>query len=309
MRKRSITNVKPTVATHFPSQSRRFDINHNVHMFTQDIQSGLMPIGGRTEKRKNFAITCLGDEREQLKAEQLIGEIAPHDRRGFTEMVCDAVDEIARYLSWEGCAVYELVRGDDESQHVWAFTSKRLWKLPGCFLQVIPRGDWDLWKRKLVVVPATRIWYLEMPSVLGGRREYRKVLRRLKKFERLGPEFWRKDLEHGGGSTGFDLQRYALDSDIYIGQVTKRWGWNRRDWSQERCTEFFTFYKFIRFSWAKAILRQHIVAELNRLLARLGIKCRIEVTGLPTPADILQTGSDLADGKISFAVASDRVRL
>lgn len=309
MSRRSIREVKPTVATHFPSLSRGPDINQNVYMFTQDVQLAVMPIGGRAEKHSEFAVILEGCDEEQEKALRLIGEIGRYDRHDITGMVCDAVEEIARNLVWEGCAVYELIRGDDGLQHIWGFTSKGLWRLPGFFLQIIPRGDWDLWKRKFVIVPAKRIWYLEMPPALGCRRGYRAVLRRLKRFERLGPEFWRKDLDRGVQKSAFDIQRYARDSDIYIGRVTKLWGWNRRDWSQERCTEFFTFYKMIRFSWAKAMLREHVVAELNRLFIRLGIKCVLKVTGLPTPGDILQINDELSDGRIPFSVVSDRVRL
>lgn len=309
MRRRSAREVKPTVATHFPSLSRGPDINQNIHMFTQDVQLAVMPIGGRTEKHKEFAVSLVGSDGDREKAEQLIGEIGRYDRHDVAGMVCDAIEEIARHLAWEGCAVYELIRGDDGLQHIWGFTSKGLWRLPGFFLQIIPRGDWDLWKKKVVVVPASRIWHLEMPSALGGRRAYISVLKRLRRFEHLGPEFWKKDLERGVQSRDFDFQRYARNSEIYYGQVTKTWGWNRRDWSQERCTEFFTFYKMIRFKWAQAMLRVHIVDELNALFARLGIKCELKVVGLPAPTDILQTNSELLEGKISFGAASDRVRL
>ena len=309
MRRRTIREVRPTVATHFPSLSRGPDLNQNIHMFTQDVQLAVMPIGGRTEKHKEFAVSLAGSAEDQERAQQLIGEIGRYDRHDVTGMVCDAIDEIARHLAWEGCAAYELIRGADGLQHVWGFTSKGLWALPGYYLQTIPRGDWDLWKKKFVIVPAKRIWYVQMPSVLGGRRGYRAVLRRLMKFERLGPAFWRRDLERGVQSSGFDLQRYALNSDIYFGRVTKRWGWNRRDWSQERATEFFNFYKFVRFSLAKAILREHIVTELNKLFVRSGIKCELKVSGLPTPVDILQTERELSDGAITFGAVSDRVRL
>ncbi len=309
MSRRRIREVKPTVATHFPSLSRGPDINLNVHMFTQDVQMAVMPIGGRAEKHKEFAITLEGDDKERERAEQLIGEIARYDRHDVTGVVCDAVEEIARHLAWEGRAVYELIRGDSGSQHIWGFTSQGLWRLPGYFLQIIPRGDWNTWKRKFVIVPASRIWYLEIPTALGGRRGHKNILRRLRRFERPGPEFWRKDLERGVQTAGFDFQRYARNTDIYLGKVSKRWGWNRRDWSQERCTEFFTFYKMIRFSWAKATLREHIIDELNKLFVRLGIKCALKVTGLPTPVDILKTNNELSEGRITFGAASDRVRL
>lgn len=57
------------------------------------------------------------------------------------------------------------------------------------------------------------------------------------------------------------------------------------------------------------MLREHIVEEMNRLFVRLGIECELKVTGLPTPYDIMQTNSELLEGKISFGTASDRVRL
>ncbi len=309
MRGRSIRRVKPTVATHFPSLSRGPDINRNIHMFTQDVHLAVMPIGGRTEKYKDFSVNLVGSAEDREKAQQLIGEIGRYDRHDMAGMVCDAIDEIARHLAWEGCVAYEIIRGDDGLHHIWRFTSKGLWKLPGCFLQFIPRSDWDLWKKKVVVIPASRVWYLEMPSALGSRKGYSNVLKQLKRFEHLGPEFWRKDLEHGVQPRYFDFQRYVINSEIYYGQVTKTWGWNRRDWSQERCTEFFTFYKMIRFQKAQAMLREHVVAELNGLFERLGIKCELQVTGLPTPEDIQQTERELSEGRVTFAVSLDRVRL
>ncbi|MFZ2207117.1 MAG: hypothetical protein WAV22_00450 [Porticoccaceae bacterium] len=278
-------------------------------MFTEDVQLAVMPIGGRTEKHKEFTLALDGSQDEREKVERLMGEIGGYDRHDLAGMVCDAVEEIARHLAWEGCAVYELIRDTAGLQHIRGFTSRGLWRLPGYFVQIIPRGDWDLWKKKFIAIPAGRIWYLEMPPALGGRRGYKNVLRQLRKFEHVGPEFWRKDLERGVQSKDFDLQHYARNSEIYYGQVTRTWGWNRRDWSQERCTEFFTFYKLLRFSWAQAILREHIVGELNGLFARLGIKCELKITGLPTPADILQTNCELSEGRISFGAASDRVRL
>jgi len=309
MKGMSKRGIKATVATHFPSLSRGLDTNLNVHMFTQDVQLTVMPIGGRTDKHKEFRVTFEGVSAECEKAQQLIGEIARYDRHDLAGMVCDVVEEIARHLGWEGCAVYELILGDDGLQHIMGFTSKGLWRLPGYFFQVIPRGDWKLWGKKLVVVPACRIWYLEMPPALGRRRGYVNVLNRLRKVERLGPEFWRKDIELGMQSRGFDFQKYIRDSDIYFAQVTKQWGWNRRDWSQDRCTEFFTYYNMLRFSSAQAMLREHIIGKLNGLLARLSIQCELKVTGLPTADDIIRIKGELLEGRISFRQVSDRVRL
>ena len=271
--------IKPTVATRFPSLSRGRDINQDVHMFTQDISLAVMPIGGKTEKHKNFTVTLEGKQSECEKAEQLIADIGNYDRPNLERMVCGAVQEVVRHLAYDGCAVYEVICDDDGLQHIWGFTSKRLWRLPGYFLQIIPRGDWNLWNKKFVIVPADRIWYLEMPSELGGRRDYRKVLKRLGNFERIGPKFWRQDLQREVQIKNFDYQRYLRNIDIYCHTVTKTWGWSRRNFSVERKTEFFTYYKMVNYAWAKTILREHVINEFNRFFIRLGIECELKVSG------------------------------
>lgn len=309
MRRRHHNKIEPTVATHFPSLSREPDLNQNVYMFTEDVQLAVMPIGGRADKQKDFAVTLVGEEGECERARQLIGEIGEFDKYDLAGMVTEAIEEIARYLAWEGHVVYEIILDDSGVSHVHSFTSKRLVRILGWFLQIIPRGDWDLWKKKWVIVPASRVWQLKMPTILGGRKGYMRILRRLKTFKHLGPDFWRKDLEHGEQSKNFDFQRYVRHSEIYYGQVTKAWGWNRRDWSQDRSTEFFSFYKMVSFRWAQAVLREHIIGELNSLFARLGIACELKVSGLPTADDIVNIKSELLDGRISFGAASDRVML
>ena len=195
MRRNHRRRIKPTVAIRFPSLSRGYDVNLNLHMFTQDIQLGVMPIGGITEKHEDFTVALEGKQSDCERAEQLIAEIGNKDRHDLVRMVCDAVKHVLRELASNGCAVFEVLRDDDGLEHIQGFTSKRLLKLPGYFLQSIPRGDQELWGKKLVIVPADRIWYLEMPSELGGRRGYRKVLRRLEKFDSLRPQFWRQDLK------------------------------------------------------------------------------------------------------------------
>ena len=90
MRRILLHNIRPTLATQFPSLSRGHDINTNVHMFTQDVQLAVMPIGGTTNK--HFAITLEGNQGECEKAEQLIAEIGNYDGYDPVEMVCNAVE-------------------------------------------------------------------------------------------------------------------------------------------------------------------------------------------------------------------------
>jgi hypothetical protein len=309
MRRRPFHQIEPTMATNFPSLSRGIDLNPNVHMFVEDVHLSVMPIGGRTQKRQNFTVTLHGEKEECERASNLIGEFGEFDKYDLAGMVCDAIENIAKRLAWEGRAVYEIIPDKAGVMHVHGFASKRLIRLPGWFLQIIPRGDWQLWGKKWVIIPVSKIFYLEMPMVLGGYKGYKRILKGLRRFEHIGPPFWRRDLESGIQSRAFDFQRYVRSSEIYYGRITRAWGWNRRDWSQERSMEFFNFYKMVTFHWAQSVLREDITAEVNRLLSRLSIVCEMKVTGLPTSSEILKIRRELQEGTITFAQASDRVSL
>jgi len=278
-------------------------------MFTEDVHLAVMPIGGRSSKKHEFSITLNGSKEECERAQQLIGNIAQYDRHDLTGSICDAVEEIARRLSWEGCAVYEIIPDESDVPYLYGFTSWNLVRIYGWFLQIIPKGDWELWNKKWVLIQSSKIWCIEMPTTLGGRKGYVGIINKLKRFDLLGPKFWRIDMEYSKQSDGFDFQMYNRNSEIYRSRVTRTWGWNRRDWSQEKTTEFFCFYKMVTFRWAQAVLREHIITELNALLCRLGIDCKIVVSGLPTPHEIKDIRRKLLDGELSFASASDKVSL
>ena len=296
--RRDHDRVQPTVARYFPSLSNDSHINLNIHMLTEDIFSAIMPIGGRSTRQNAFSISINGDEGEREKARRLIREmqnefnpnVRPDD---LTGMVCDAIENLVMHLCEDGRSVHEIIFDEDSVAHLYGFTSRRLLRLPGYFLQLIPKRDWDLWQKKFVLVPSKRIWYFEMPPVLGGRKGYKAMIKNLERFEVLFPNF--------------DFQNYTRINDIYCGQVTKTWGWNRRDLSQERSTEFFFFYRSITFHWAKAIVRDHVFKEINTLFERLNISCKLQVDGLPTPSDILNIRRKMQDGRITFMEALDRV--
>jgi hypothetical protein len=300
--------AEPTVARYFQSLGRdRFENNLSVHMFTEDVHLAVMPIGGRSQKQNKFSVTLDGSKEGCEFTEKIIRNIAQYDRHGIEKIVCDAVDEIAKHLSWEGCAVYELLPCEDDVPYPHSFTSKNLIKLGPWFLQIIPKGDWALWKKKWVLIPGTKIWRIEMPPTLGGEKGYLNILNELKRFDSLGPEFWQNNLGNSKKTKDFDFQRYIRSVEIYRSKVTKIWGWNRRDSSQDRSTEFYYFYKKVTFRLAQAVLREHIILELNALLGRLGIDCQIIVNGLPSPSEIDEIKRALLAGELSFASVSNKV--
>ena len=148
-----------------------------------------------------------------------------------------------------------------------------------------------------------------MPSVLGGARGYKKILKKLKKFHKPSPDFWLTDMAAQRQASGFNFEQYVLNKSIRDARVTRKWGWNQRDTSLKNTTEFFYYYRTITFEWAQAVMREHIIIELNKLFARIKIDARIVVSGLPTQQDILRVRQELCDGKVQFEDAYNRAAL
>jgi len=143
-----------------------------------------------------------------------------------------------------------------------------------------------------------------MPKPLGGYRGYRAIVRKLHRFDGYGPRFWRNDLERGIAQTSnFNFQVYRRQIELFEARITKKWGWNRRDFSGQNWTEFMQFYRTLTFRWAQAVLREHIISELNSLLARLNIRARVSVSGMPLPHEVLYLRDDMMVGNISYVRA------
>ena len=186
-----------------------------------------------------------------------------------------------------------------------SFTSQRLFHAFGRYIQIIPKADRDLWGKSYVIVPEEDIWDVAMPEVLGGYRGYRAILRRLARFQLLGPLFFQTELTRQGWPAHYDFQRHVREAEFFEAKTTARWGWHRRDYSQSNWTDFYMYYRILRFKWAQAVVREHIVNELNRLFARLRVEAKIVVKGLPTASEILAIQQRMSKGDISFLEASD----
>ncbi len=300
-------SIKPSMFLFFPSCSSRQEISPNLHMFTEDITLGIMPIGGRSTQ-KGFSIDIRGEEEDCKIAIKVLGSIGEYDRYDAVDTVCSAVEYIAAYLVDTGKAVFEIVM-DDGFAHVHGVAAQHVFNLGFSFLQVVPPADWAFCKKKCVFVGRSRMLTVRMPKSLGGVVGFRCVLKGLKKYNGVGPRFYLRNIEREGFSHNFDFSTYMRMQKIYMNKVTSTWGWNGRDMTQEICTEYYTLDKLLSFRRAQAVLREHILDEINKFLNRLSLKCQVLVKGLPTPGDIDAIKRDMRDGNISFTEAMDRVRI
>ena len=303
--------VTPKMVNYFRSLSNHSDFNTNTHMFREDLRLSIMPIGGRA-KKTSFSAGIEGEQEDRTQALELCSSLSRFKSRDEIVLICDAVAQIANDLSSRGRAVYEIASPEDNTNYfnLYNIPIHGLYKLPGYYVQHIRKAEQTTLKKRFVILSSKHLWELRMPPKLGGTKRYRKMLSKLRKVDHLGPDFWQKDLASNKQTVdSYNFQTYVNQAEIYYSRITRRWGWNRRDYTQTNKTEFFVFYRIITHRWAQVVLREYIIDQLNRLLMRLKINAKIVVSGLPSSEEILRVREDLLNGKIQFGEASDRVSI
>jgi len=289
------------LAHYFPSLSTIREALPQWHMFTEDVTSGLMP-HPRIRGSTNFLVS-FGDV--PVAAELLQSFTRNDNAYSQEQLVCDAVNEIGLNLSWQGRAIYQIAQDETDRKVIRLryCTPQRLYRLPGVYLHHVPTPDREEFHAMFIVASRATVWDLGMPAQLGGTKGYFRILKGLKRYKGTFPSFVQDDLRSGRLTAHFQSSEYIRYREAEKSRITSLWGWPRRNSSLDHETEFFNFYRTITFRWAQAILRDHIITELNVLLKRLQINAQIAIQGLPTPDSILEVRQQMMDGNISFGEA------
>lgn len=205
----------PRVATHFPSLAAR-QPNANVYMFVEDVKLGIMPLKA-IRGSETFSVEMSGRDDHVESATSMLRSLARHECYRLEDLVSETVRSIALRLSWRGSAVHEIISVNEPIQGyvLHAFTTERLVRCFGLYIQLIPKSDRNLWKRRYVVLRDRDVWEVRVPDSLGGAYGYHAILKQLARFDDLHPQFWREELAKGDMPRYFDLQRYVRETEIY----------------------------------------------------------------------------------------------
>lgn len=288
------------LAHHFASLAR-VDVSPEFHMFTEDLSNGLMPYPRRLEPG-SFSVSVGNDPR----GIELLQSLSRHDRFfSNEELLCNAVNELGRYLVWEGRAIYQIIPDDIDSRilRLSRCTPVRVFRLAGYYIQHVPGADRAEFSSAFLFARKSKVWEIGIPDILGGIRAYRNVLKGLKRYKGAFPEFLTEDLHAQRATPNFEAGEYIRCKKAVKARLTRVWGWPGRDTSLDHETEFFHFYRTVTFRWSQAILRNHIVNALNELFRRLQFNSEITMTGIPTPESILEIRNKMEQGEITFGEA------
>lgn len=288
----------------FPGSGPRKIPGFYTHMFIEDLHTGIMGYSIDDEKEQRRRIRVNGEEDAVEAAEHVGASLARGAMYSASKAIESAIESVALHLAWYGQTVYEICKGDDGEPSLQGIPPYHLFRVPTAFVQLVPLAD-RRWSegRRYTVLPISQAWVVRIPRSLGGANGYRRLLNKLNAFSATGPEFWNRDLQAGKFNSDFSFSDYKRMQSASVARITRAWGWNRRDTSSNFDTEFFYFHRSLRFRYAQAVLRDHIVAEFNRLLSRLCINARVELEGYPSPAKIEELIEAASAGALSYVEA------
>ncbi len=294
--------------------NQRDEGRRNYFMFAQDVAGAIAPPSSRGSDEDGPAYGIEGEEAERVRATALLSRLAERGRRAnHSKTVKEVVRQVAEWLPWNGRVLIDMretphATGDRERARIW-HSGRAIRVLRWC-LQAGLLARREGLGFHLAIVPRKEVVEITIPISLGGLGRYRRHLRRLDRFDELGPDWWKKDLGSGAlfkMQAQIDQAGYRRRAAAYRDWVMKDWGWNGREASNSHGTEYFVVYRHLRLHRAGAIIREAILAAMQSQLATQRIDARITCQ-LPTARDIDQVIERLRDGEVSIGQAIKEVR-
>lgn len=287
---------------HLPGAERQVGIEGNQFLFTRDLPLGIMP--SRIRAGEEFRVQLEPADGEVTTQLLSLLDIGRFSRRELDEATVDFVETVARLIGYRGEALFELIGGGtDQPPSLGSLPPLPVLRAPGGYYQLIPKGAREQLETGTAIrIPVEKIWRVRLPRRLGGVRGHRRLLRALGARSSPHPRFILEGTDMGR-SAGYDFAAHHRACEVEIERATRRWGTIPSRFRVEGTTEYFLFSRRLAFKRAQAELREHILVELNRLLARLGLTHRLEVSGLRSAAEIEETMRQLQAGELTVSEA------
>jgi len=294
-----------------PEDGRR---EGNAHMLRQDVDLGIMPIGGRSRSRPQFAVELRPDDglAVDLLTEALGGDI-PGD--SLTETVCDFVRDVASSLVWEGRTLYEVVWGPPHAKDgtrrrfflahfpIWGVVRKQGSYIQGGSVLSMKTGQTEV---RTASIPERDVLNIALPSFLGSAPVQPRFLSLLGRMYPYPPDWVLREWSGEVANSGYAFEKHRRETEILVANVTKPWGWDGRWAWRDHSLEYFQVFRALIFRRSLARLREHIIGQVNQVLRRLDFRTGIELVGLPSSAEVEDVIAELHAGRIDFKTALDR---
>ncbi|MFA6189918.1 MAG: hypothetical protein WC711_00160 [Candidatus Staskawiczbacteria bacterium] len=289
-------------------RERAYQYNGDSFMFVEDMHTGIMPFMIYRGEREKYPakVEPISPEKERLIAEGISGR---GYRRFLGDALCDFVRMTTLTLFQSGVVFYEIVYKKNESGVTESFNLELLqpfylFKFFRNYYQYVPwwEAKESRIKVQIIKIPAEKILRIDFPKQFGGKKKINNVLKRLWQLSKeLIPKF-QMDAMGENRNIGFDLKEFSKAKYLEIAKLTKDFGWNQRQRSDDYITEYYSMLRFLREKELEAVIRNKIISELNEALnsspLNLGVKVIIE--NLFSVDDVKQQKKILKAGNVAF---------
>lgn len=295
-------------------------------MLIDDLHLGVMPIRSFSSNLDfKVELTPYSEEFEKMIISAL-----PLWQRGsdnLLDTLCTFIDEAVHTMVLNGKVVYEKVmsESDDSSSHklfqLFQISNDNIHTFLGHSWQFIPRSvinelqeyskifPEDVPSQRFIYLPKDCIHIIQFPKILGGPWRHLKTLDELIKLSDYSITKFGLGLDGKKPIPGFDFNIYRRRVDTRVARSTNHLGWSCRTLLSERWTEYYLVYRYLTFAKSKAILREHVLNEINKILETvedwIGVKLEIKIHGLPPSQDFDSYIEKLSNGKLQFKEVFD----
>lgn len=296
---------------YFPNRERSSsELLHYAFMFVRDIHTGIMPyrVGGK------YPYTASLSRKNQTLSRELVKflSINHHDGILLDETLRETIETLAHYIITFGEVYLEIVYEDAKNKT--GINGKKLEFLPwgkvvrvfGRYIQIVPLRNWKCGEKIFYTIPSDRIWHIKLPRKFGTPRRHRKMLKKLNVLSEPMPKFTHKDGDLGQ-SAKYDFMVHSHAKKIAVEQITSRWGSIRSLSQIKGTTEYYYIVNRLQATYSQALLREHIINEINDLLRKLGVKNNLKLEGLKLATDIKDAIRKLEKGEIGFDKAMNAI--
>jgi hypothetical protein len=284
-------------------------------LFIRDLKLGILPLSSSL-RADEFSVAVEPQSTEnQDWVRGLLGERRSR-RPGLEEIYVDFVEGVVHDLASRGEARYEIVQAEaaQGSSRARATLLRvppgRLFRLPGGYVQMLPKSVTTETGRRWAHIPTSCLWRFTLPTRFGSPRSHRRRIRRLAALKHSVPPFILETGFEALATPGYDFSRYRRAFDRRTEALLRDWGTVMSMPQLKDTSEYYYIRRRIQWHHSQALVREHILRQLNQLLdRRLRSGIRIVISGLPSATEIAEAGARLDRGEIGFAASMDLIRI
>lgn len=250
------------------------------------------------------AIIEPGDDDLEAWLIELI-DIGHFHKQYLTGAISGFIEEVANHLTYVGEGFFEIVSEHNGT----SLPPTTLAPLPPGtatrhrrgYTQLVPEEDRTPGGPSVISISRSRMWHVQLPRQLGAPKQYRALLTALA-VNRPLPQFVLESSRLGLDDQ-YDFTAHRGATDIATELLTRSWGSIPSLQRISGTTEFYYVARRLQFRRSQALIGEHIIAELNKLVRRLGVAAEIRIEGLITASEIQDNIDRLTSGEIGLSAA------